>query len=95
MVKFIVEISQNFVAFSEYMNFNNFDILNLPFFVVKFMYFEKATKFCKISTIDLFYDYTVKFTSSSVMGMVSVHFVEAWPILAGEMITRQPMSWDK
>ena len=31
-------------------------------FAVKFMYSEKATKFCKISTVDLSYVVMVKFT---------------------------------
>ena len=34
----------------------------LIFCVVKFIYFEKATNFCEISTVDLSYVVTVKFT---------------------------------
>ena len=38
-------------------------ILELGVFVVlKFIYSEKATKFCKISTVDLSYVVPVKFT---------------------------------
>ena len=49
-VKSTVEISQNFVAFSEYMNFNGSGKACTK---VKFIYSEKAAKFCEISTVDL------------------------------------------
>ena len=74
-----VEISQNFVAFSEYMNFkikqprssdgkttnSDFDLgynfFHLRIFVfVKFIYSEKATKFCEIFTLLLSYVVSVK-----------------------------------
>ena len=46
-----MEISQNFVAFSEYTNFNQiFTQIYINCFV-KFVYSEKATNFCEISTL--------------------------------------------
>ena len=42
-----MEISQNVVAFTEYMNYNNDESKWL-----KLIYSEKATKFCEISTVD-------------------------------------------
>ena len=100
-VKSKVKVLQNFVAFSEYMNFTRRKLsltwtLNGPFdnflqrdgdlagekclffwqladlflsqnlysrrqeFVLKLIYSEKVTKFCKISTVDLAYVVSVK-----------------------------------
>ena len=50
---------QNFVAFSEYTNFKrkqrkipqNFELTYYKWIQVKFVYSEKATKFCEISTL--------------------------------------------
>ena len=69
-----MEISQKFVAFSEYMNFNtvlcllrNLMYQTLSIFrgfashiLLKFIYSEKATKFCEISTLLLSYVVPVK-----------------------------------
>ena len=67
-----MEISQKFVAFSEYMNtYMNNDfffivskkkLLSLETLLVNFIYSEKATKFCKITTVDLSYVEPVKST---------------------------------
>ena len=59
-VKSKVEISQNFVVFSEYMNilkemqcfnFEKFGLLKMSLPRLKFIYFKKAAKFCEISTL--------------------------------------------
>ena len=58
-----MEISQNFVAFAEYMNFNGEGETKnhaaAPI-LVKFIYSEKATKFCEIFTLLLSYVVPVK-----------------------------------
>ena len=55
-----LEISQNFVAFSENTNFRI--PVQLSWRKLKFIYFEKATEFFKISTLDLSYVVPVKST---------------------------------
>ena len=66
-----VKISQNFAAFSEYMNFKEnkmkkSNVWNMYFHiavknvVLKFIYSEKATKFCEIFTLLLSYVVPVK-----------------------------------
>ena len=67
-----MEISQNFVAFSEDVNFTKFNWpsqniwtvheLSISGIILKFIYSEKATIFWEISTVDLSYVVTVKFT---------------------------------
>ena len=54
-VKSTVEIWQNFVPFSEYMNFTYLHKVVVPptLKYVKFIYSEKVTKFCEIPTVDL------------------------------------------
>ena len=39
--------------------------------LIKFIYFEKATKFCEISTVDLSYVVTVKFTVKILQSFVA------------------------
>ena len=67
-VKSTVEILQNFVAFSGYMNFN---YVHLPD-KIKFIYSEKATNFCRISTRDLSYVVTVKSTVEILKNFVAL-----------------------
>ena len=45
-----------------FLNRNSYTFRNLSpgFFLLKFIYSEKATNFCKISTVDLSYVVTVK-----------------------------------
>ena len=67
-----MEISQNFVAFSEYMNFKNW-YKNYYTYVqgfLKFIYSEKTTKFCEISTNYLSY----LCTASQIIGGDFVKF---------------------
>ena len=58
-VKSMLEIFQNHVAFSEFMNFKQKKMTKglTGFFTSnsqsKFIYSEKATRFCEISTVDL------------------------------------------
>ena len=69
-----MEISQKLVAFSEYMNFN-FTFKQIANegknMLVQFIYSEKATQFCEISTVDLSYVITVKFTVEILQNFVA------------------------
>ena len=79
-----MEISQNFVAFSEYMNlavyymhhgwsdtwFYHFQTWN-PWPLIKLIYSEKATSLGEISTVDLSYVVTVKSTVEILQNFVT------------------------
>ena len=57
-------------------------IVNLFFIVIKFIYSEKVTNFCKISTVDFSFVVTVKSTSEILQNFVAfpeyMNFTKSW-----------------
>ena len=66
-----MEISQNFVAFSKYMNYT-------------LIYSEKATNFCEISTVDLSYVLMAKSMVEILQNFVA--FSEYTNFISGDFI---------